>query len=561
MDKFAQQTFIKLVEKHQNGEYEAAFLGYQDLLLQYPNSHEVHHILGIYHAQSDQLEQALHHLQTAHHLKPDDIRIEQALATLEKQMGNLSQSIKRLLKITQSHPNQVTSHINLAASFIKNNEQKKADLILDKLLEQDPKIANIYFHKALIDLHHNSNGSAVVWLEKTLELEPDHLPAIKQMAKTLHLMGQNHSAKPHYEKALRYDPNDAELKHYSGVNLLALDDQDTALLHMLEAYALDPSLEDINHNLAAIYLTQGQFKSAVYHWLREHQKSPTADTFYNIGVSYQYLNRLDDARHYLQETLKIDCEHLGALINLGANALQCFDHPLAIGYYQRALKQSPNDQSILHVLNALQGNQQNQTPSEYIQGLFDQYANHYDDHLIKVLDYQVPTLMLRMINEYTGREKLNILDAGCGTGLMGERLKPFTSHLVGIDLSEKMIEKAREKHIYDALIHGNITDIQNEAFDVIILADVMPYVGDPSDLFQWAFSQLKSHGLLCLSFENSEEPNWHLQKTARFCHNSAFVTQRLVRHHFQIQETLSCKLRKQLGVSLSGQIIAATKLS
>ena len=559
MDKLAQQTLMKLIEKHQSGDHESAFLGYQDLLSQYPDSHEIHHILGIYHAQSAQPEQAHHHLLTAHTLKPDDARIEQALATLEKQMGHLKKSIKRLQKITQSHPEQLTAHINLASGFIKNNEHKKADDILNQLLIDDPKIANIYYHKSLIDLHYENNQDALIWLEKTLNLEPEHLLATKQIAKTLHLLGKNDLARTYYKTALDQDPNDAELKHCAGVNLLALDDQEAALLYLLEAYALDPKLEDINHNLAAVYLTQGQFKNAVHHWLREHQKSPTTDTFYNIGVSYQYLNRLEDARNYLQEALKRDPSHLGALINLGANALQCFDHPLAINYYQRALALSPNDPSIVHVLNALQGKQQSQTPNEYTQGLFDQYANHYDEHLIKVLNYQVPTLMLRMINEYTGREKLNILDAGCGTGLMGEALQPFASRLVGVDLSKNMIEKAREKGIYDELIQGNITDVQQASFDAIILADVMPYIGDPSEIFQWAASQLKTNGLLCLSFEDSEVPQWHLQKTARFCHNSDYILALLTQYHFQIQETLPCKLRKQLGESLSGKIIAATK--
>ena len=561
MDNISKQVLVKLIEKHQKGKHEEAYLGYQELLLEHPNSHEIHHILGIYHAQSAQHDQAYHHLTTAHSLNPNDPRIEEALATLEKQAGNLKQSLKRLQRITRSHPQQITAHINLAAGFIKNQEHDKANKILDNLINQDLKIANIYYHKALIDLHNNNSNDALIWLEKTLSLEPNHLPAIKQMAKTLHHLKKHALAKTHYQNALGLNPTDAEFKHFAAVNLLALEEQESALILLLEAYALNPSMQDINHNLASIYLTQGEFKNAVHHWLREHEIAPTTDTLYNIGVSYQYLNRLDDARSYLQEALKQDPRHLGALINLGANALQCFDHPLAIGYYQRAIALSPSDQSILHVLNALQGKQQDKTPTDYTQGLFDQYANHYDDHLMKVLNYQVPNLMLRMINEYTQRQKLNILDAGCGTGLMGEVLKPLSAHLTGVDLSARMIAKAQEKGIYDCLIQGNITDVNNGPYDAIILADVMPYIGNPTDLFEWAFHQLKDNGLLCFSFELSEEPKWHLQKTARFSHNSDFMVNTLILKQFQIQELLPCKLRKQLGESLSGMMIAATKLS
>ena len=62
---------------------------------------------------------------------------------------------------------------------------------------------------------------------------------------------------------------------------------------------------------------------------------------------------------------------------------------------------------------------------------------------------------------YTSKEEMNalfeeakqvILDAGCGTGLAGKKLREKASRLVGVDISPKMLIKAEEKGIYDELV-------------------------------------------------------------------------------------------------------------
>ena len=49
------------------------------------------------------------------------------------------------------------------------------------------------------------------------------------------------------------------------------------------------------------------------------------------------------------------------------------------------------------------------------------------------------------------------LDLGCGTGLVGERLRKMVRRLEGVDLSEAMLAEARRKQIYDRLHKGDLT--------------------------------------------------------------------------------------------------------
>ena len=69
-----------------------------------------------------------------------------------------------------------------------------------------------------------------------------------------------------------------------------------------------------------------------------------------------------------------------------------------------------------------------------------------------------------------------VLDLGCGTGLSGVAFKPIARRLVGIDLSPKMLAKAQELAIYDALAEGDAEAPPAGAegpFDLIVAGDVL----------------------------------------------------------------------------------------
>ena len=75
-----------------------------------------------------------------------------------------------------------------------------------------------------------------------------------------------------------------------------------------------------------------------------------------------------------------------------------------------------------------------------------------------------------------------ILDLGCGTGLAGERFKDLAQggRLDGVDISPRMIEQARKRHIYDELLVGNFETIlaaPGPSYDLILSADAMVYLG------------------------------------------------------------------------------------
>ena len=59
-------------------------------------------------------------------------------------------------------------------------------------------------------------------------------------------------------------------------------------------------------------------------------------------------------------------------------------------------------------------------------------------------------------NAVDGRSGLRVLDAACGTGLLGDHLRKIAEHLVGIDLSPDLLDTARKKKTYHELVCGDL---------------------------------------------------------------------------------------------------------
>lgn len=203
-------------------------------------------------------------------------------------------------------------------------------------------------------------------------------------------------------------------------------------------------------------------------------------------------------------------------------------------------------------------------PSGFVETLFDQYAPRFDAELVGRLGYRVPEMIADAILA-TGRDRFaHAVDLGCGTGLMGERLRRHVSHLEGQDLSAGMLAKARDKGIYDRLEQGDLLQMSGEgvAADLVTAADVLIYLGDLERPVVLAAAMLSAGGLFAFSVErHAGEGTFVLRESRRYAHAEAYVRELLDRAGFDLVSLRRETLRMDRREPVEGLILVAARRS
>lgn len=164
----------------------------------------------------------------------------------------------------------------------------------------------------------------------------------------------------------------------------------------------------------------------------------------------------------------------------------------------------------------------------YVENLFDQYAGRFDRELVGTLGYNAPALLRAALIRVAGEERryARVLDLGCGTGLMGDSIRDRADELVGVDLSTRMVEAAKQKNIYGRLRVGDLVECietEIEPFDLMLAADVFVYLPDLRPVLGAAAKKLKPSGLFAFTTETHRGDDVILRDTLRFAHAEPYL--------------------------------------
>ncbi|MFC1917577.1 class I SAM-dependent DNA methyltransferase [Chloroflexota bacterium] len=114
---------------------------------------------------------------------------------------------------------------------------------------------------------------------------------------------------------------------------------------------------------------------------------------------------------------------------------------------------------------------------------YDQWAKDYDTDLDKDFEYKAPQIASDYFIRYVPKEA-KILDAGAGTGLVGEVLAGLGyNNLTAMDLSRGMLEETRKKNIYKELyqmVMGETLDFTTDLFDAVICVGTLTVAHAPA---------------------------------------------------------------------------------
>jgi predicted TPR repeat methyltransferase len=233
--------------------------------------------------------------------------------------------------------------------------------------------------------------------------------------------------------------------------------------------------------------------------------------------------------------------------------------------FQTAKELEPQNTEIEYFLSELgQHKDAYVARQRHIREIFDGYADSFDTHLQEKLEYRIPDLLARVLQE-TGimeRRGLNVIDLGCGTGLCGPLFRNVAARLVGVDLSPRMLEKAGERRVYDELREADIIDVlQNSAnaFDLVLAADVFIYVGGLAPVFVACNKALRQGGLFAFSVESVESGDFLLRASGRYGQSLRYIRELAGKHGFDIAIVREAVIRKEGQQPIPGHVFVLNK--
>ncbi|MBY5386486.1 class I SAM-dependent methyltransferase [Rhizobium johnstonii] len=265
---------------------------------------------------------------------------------------------------------------------------------------------------------------------------------------------------------------------------------------------------------------------------------------------------------------KIDEEALGEAYNRALALEKAGDVDAAVAAYEEVLAIDPDDHGGAAVRIAAMGRGETpvKAPDAYVETLFDQHAEVFEDVLVEQLGYHVPMLVRQRLQALNLGPFKRLLDLGCGTGLTGGALRDLCADMTGIDISEKMVEIAHEKDLYETLFVAEVEDFlddnDEEAFDIIAATDVLPYLGALEPLFFGAAENLTPGGLFIFSSETLPEEilagrAYMVGPHQRFAHADAYVRERLTATGFELVEISDINVRMEDGQPTPGHLVIA----
>ncbi|MDY6783161.1 MAG: class I SAM-dependent methyltransferase [Cyanobacteriota bacterium] len=114
------------------------------------------------------------------------------------------------------------------------------------------------------------------------------------------------------------------------------------------------------------------------------------------------------------------------------------------------------------------------------------WAKDYDQELRDDCHYSAPQKVVKRLSQFVAKDA-KILDAGAGTGLVGEILfEKGYFNVEGMDISAEMLEQARKKNVYTALhqkVMGEPLGFPSDSFAAIVSVGVFTYGHAPSCSF------------------------------------------------------------------------------
>ena len=439
--------------------------------------------------------------------------------------GEVTERVEQRLSVPEA--------VKLAQKAQRAGDLPAAQAIYNAILEPFPDHPDALHFLGLVHHARGEVAKAVELVERSLRVAPDVALFWNNFGNIQLQKAQVDEAFDAFQRCIAIDPGFADAHNNLGVLLRARKEPDLAEASYRRAMELRPDFVDALSNMANLKMAQGKLAEAIEYNLRVFTLRPENDNSRRmLAYAYAQLGEIDKARKIFADWLEMEPDNPIAE-----------HHFLALG-----ISEPPSRAS-----------------DAYVVSVFDTFAAGFDSKLA-LLHYKAPELVGAMAAKILApaTASLDVLDAGCGTGLCGPLLRAHARRLTGVDLSPKMLDQARERGGYDELQTHELTafiDRHPDSHDLIVSADTLCYFGDLAETAAAAARSLRKGGSLIFTVEESvEKPDYYeLFLHGRYGHGETYIRRTLEGAGLVIVQIDRETLRLEFGKPVAGLVVAARK--
>lgn len=440
-------------------------------------------------------------------------RFEQAVAL--HQSGSLVQAQALYEDIVRVQPGHADAWHFLGLIGIQSNDPQRAVVLIGKAIAINPKNAVYYINhgNALRNLQRLQD--ALASFDKAIAAKPDFADAYVLRGNTQQELLQLDAAVASYDQALALRPQDLTACFNRGNALKALGQLDAAIASFDHAIAIEPQFAEAFVNRGLALHDHTQYDAAAASFAQAIAIRPDfAEAYFNRGLALQACEpaqaHLDDAIAMFGKACQL----------LPSGPLPHLTHARALAKAQRleeaeaaarrALAADPSDSCGAGMFLAGLGvaPMPERIPDALLHTLYNARATTWDSG--ENSHYQGAALVGQALLVRRPDGMLDVLDAGCGTGMVGSLVRLRARQLVGVDMSQAMLDRAHEKGDYDALVCGDLVAYLAEhpqAFDAVLSAATLIHFASLRPIFDAAALALRPQGLFIFTvFPNEKDP-------------------------------------------------------
>lgn len=295
-----------------------------------------------------------------------------------------------------------------------------------------------------------------------------------------------------------------------------------------------------------------------------------ADRRFDFARDLQLRGDLVAAADLLSQATELAPAFASAWFTLGEIREQLGEHDAAVTAFLEAKDADPDDLHGASLRLMLLGTEKlSAMPPAYVRALFDQYAPKFEAALVGELGYRGPTLLFNAVlaaQQAVHKPALfkRAIDLGCGTGLAASVFARKVDHFTGIDLSPRMIERARATGHYAQLeVAEMVEGLKNKpdaSAELVLAADAIVYLSDLAPLLREVARVLVAGGLLAFTVETHDGNDVILGKGLRYAHGIVYVRTSIRDAGLVLLQLEELSSRNEDSTPVPGLVVVAAKI-